>query len=41
MTKTVATLQVDAHFRIMRVLQDNPDLTQRELAQRLGMSVGG
>lgn len=25
----------------MRLLQDNPDLTQRELADRLGMSVGG
>ena len=24
----------------MRLLQDNPDLTQRELADRLGMSVG-
>ncbi len=25
----------------MRILQDNPDLTQRELADMLGMSVGG
>lgn len=25
----------------MRILQDNPDLTQRELAQKLGVSVGG
>jgi EPS-associated MarR family transcriptional regulator len=25
----------------MRILQDNPDLTQRELAQKLGISVGG
>ena len=25
----------------MRILQDNPDLTQRELARELGMSVGG
>lgn len=25
----------------MRLLQDDPDLTQRELAQRLGVSVGG
>lgn len=24
----------------MRILQDNPDLTQRELAEQLGMSVG-
>lgn len=36
-----AQLQEDTHFRIMRILQDNPDLTQRELAERLGMSVGG
>jgi EPS-associated MarR family transcriptional regulator len=25
----------------MRVLEENPDLTQRELAEKLGMSVGG
>ena len=25
----------------MRTLQENPDLTQRELAEKLGMSVGG
>jgi EPS-associated MarR family transcriptional regulator len=25
----------------MRLLKDNPDLTQRELAQSLGISVGG
>lgn len=34
-------MQEDTHFKIMRVLQDNPDLTQRELADQLGMSVGG
>lgn len=26
---------------MMRILQENPDLTQRELAERLGISVGG
>jgi len=26
---------------VMRILQENPDLTQRELAQQLGISVGG
>ena len=36
-----AKIQEETHFRIMRLLQDNPDLTQRELADRLGMSVGG
>jgi EPS-associated MarR family transcriptional regulator len=25
----------------MRILQENPDLTQRELAEKLGFSVGG
>lgn len=41
MTRREAKLQEDSHFRIMRILQDNPDLTQRELADMLGMSVGG
>jgi EPS-associated MarR family transcriptional regulator len=36
-----AHLQEDTHFKIMRILHDNPDLTQRELADQLGMSVGG
>ena len=36
-----AQLQEDTNFRVMRLLQDNPDLTQRELAEKLGVSVGG
>jgi EPS-associated MarR family transcriptional regulator len=32
--------QTITHFKVMRILQDNPDLTQRELAEKLGMSVG-
>lgn len=36
-----AKLQEDTAFRVMRLLQENPDLTQRELADRLGISVGG
>jgi EPS-associated MarR family transcriptional regulator len=36
-----AKLQEDTYFRVMRILQENPDLTQRELAERLGISVGG
>jgi EPS-associated MarR family transcriptional regulator len=31
----------DIQFRILCILQENPDLTQRELAGKLGMSVGG
>jgi EPS-associated MarR family transcriptional regulator len=30
----------DTAYRVMRLLQANPDLTQRELAQELGVSVG-
>ena len=41
MTSRQARLQEDTYFRVMRILQQNPDLTQRELAQQLGISVGG
>jgi EPS-associated MarR family transcriptional regulator len=41
MTSRQAKIQEDTHFRIMRILQGNPDLTQRELAEKLCMSVGG
>ncbi|MEO5327901.1 MAG: MarR family EPS-associated transcriptional regulator [Magnetococcus sp. THC-1_WYH] len=41
MTSRQAKIHEDTHFRIMRILQENPDLTQRELADKLGMSVGG
>ncbi len=34
-------LQEDTYFRVMRILQENPDITQRELAGKLGISVGG
>jgi EPS-associated MarR family transcriptional regulator len=41
MTSRQRKLQEDTYFRVMRILQENPDLTQRELAERLGISVGG
>ncbi len=41
MTSRQAKLQEDTYFRVMRILQANPDLTQRELAEKLGISVGG
>lgn len=40
MTNGKAKIQENAHFRIMRILQKKPDLTQRELADQLGMSLG-
>lgn len=36
-----AKLQEDTKYRVLQLLQRNPDLTQRELAHELGMSVGG
>ena len=41
MTSRQTKLQEDTYFRVMRILQENPDLTQRELAEKLGISVGG
>ncbi len=41
MTSRQAKLQEDTYFRVMRILNENPDLTQRELAEKLGISVGG
>jgi EPS-associated MarR family transcriptional regulator len=32
--------QEETHYKVMRLLEENPDLTQRELAQSLGVSVG-
>lgn len=34
------TLQEQAHFRILRLLEQNPEQTQRQLAEDLGVSVG-
>ena len=30
----------DVRFRVLRVLEDNPDLSQRQIARKLGVSVG-
>ncbi|MFT4620505.1 MAG: EPS-associated MarR family transcriptional regulator [Polaromonas sp.] len=35
------TLQEDVHFRVLRLLEDNPHVSQRELAAVVGISVGG
>lgn len=34
------TLQEQAHFRILKIISDEPQITQRALADRLGISVG-
>ena len=30
----------DTHYRLLRLLETNPDLSQRELARELGVSLG-
>lgn len=30
----------DTHFKVLRQLEDNPEITQRELAKELGVSLG-
>ena len=30
----------DIHFRVLNVLEENSSITQRELAQKLGISLG-
>lgn len=34
-------MQEDVRFRILRLLQDNPEMSQRDLAAAVGISVGG
>jgi EPS-associated MarR family transcriptional regulator len=34
-------LQEDTYFRVLRMLEGNPDMTQRDIAQRLGVSTSG
>lgn len=34
-------LREDVQFRILRLLQENPELSQRELARAVGVSTGG
>ncbi len=33
-------IQEEARFNILRLLHDNPELTQRELGERVGISLG-
>jgi len=36
-----AAQQADITFRVMRLLEAKPDISQRDLAQQLGISLGG
>lgn len=41
MTSRRSLLQEDTYFRVLRMLQANPDMTQREIAEKLGISTSG
>jgi EPS-associated MarR family transcriptional regulator len=41
MTTRRSQLQEDTTYRVLRMLRDNPDLTQREIAHNLGLSASG
>jgi len=41
MTSRRVKLQEDTNFRLMQLIQDNPRLSQREMAKALGISFGG
>ena len=41
MTSKRTKLQQDTHFRVLRLLKENPEMSQRDLAEAVGASVGG
>jgi EPS-associated MarR family transcriptional regulator len=41
MTKALKSIDPDIHFRTLHLLEEQPELTQRKLAQKLGISLGG
>jgi EPS-associated MarR family transcriptional regulator len=41
MTSRRAKIQEDTYFRVLRILQERPDVTQREIAKLLGISTSG
>ena len=41
MTSRRSKLQEDTYFRVLRILEEKPDVTQREIAQQLGISTSG
>lgn len=41
MAKILRSIDPDVHFRVLHLLQEEPKLTQRDLAKKLGISLGG
>lgn len=40
MAEQRSKMQEDVRFRVLRLLEDNPEVSQRELAKTVGISVG-
>lgn len=40
MAKALKTIDPDVQFRVLHLLEEEPKLTQRELAEKLGISLG-
>jgi EPS-associated MarR family transcriptional regulator len=41
MGRALKKVDPDVHFRVLHLLEEQPTLTQRELAKKLGISLGG
>ncbi|GGW46773.1 hypothetical protein GCM10011452_38100 [Gemmobacter lanyuensis] len=41
MTSSRDTLREDVHFRVLRILDAHPEMSQRDLAKAVGISTGG
>ena len=41
MARALKKIDPDVHFRVLHLLEEEPNLTQREVAERLGISLGG
>ena len=41
MPRALKKIDPDVHFRVLHLLEEEPNLTQREVAERLGISLGG
>jgi EPS-associated MarR family transcriptional regulator len=41
MAKALRSIDPDVHFRVLHLIEEEPNLTQRELAEKLGISLGG
>jgi len=39
-TQTILNETYDTHLKVLRSIEENPEITQRELAQKLGVSLG-